>query len=246
MTDEYALPKVHIGQKKVRRYGGLIERADLGLHAQIAAVVARQVPKGARVLDMGAGQGALAKRLQDAGFDVHAVDVAVDDFEAQGVPFEALDFDDPAAVESFLAQHEGSFDAVLGIEVIEHVENQWSYVRQLHRLLKPGGVMLITTPNVTSWLSRATFLFRGRFHQFADEDLSYGHISPVTPWELELMLTRVGYEDVRIRSAGTLPPLFLTGPNAATVLSLLFLPLRPLLRGFVDGWCVMATGRRPG
>ncbi|GAB3065854.1 class I SAM-dependent methyltransferase [Pedococcus soli] len=242
---EYRLPRVHLGKKRPRSYGGLLERADLGLHAQIASVVSANATPGARILDMGAGEGALAKRLRDRGFDVRAVDVDVEGFKAPGVPFEVLDFDDPAAVDGFINRNEGAFDVVLGIEVIEHVENQWSYARQLYRLLKPGGLMLVTTPNVTSWLSRATFLFRGRFHQFADEDVSYGHISPISAWELDLMLTRIGYHDVEIRSAGTLPPVFITGFNSVTLLSLLFLPLRPLLRGFLDGWCIMATARTP-
>lgn len=242
---EYRLRKVHVGRKQVRRYAGLLERADLDLHSQIAHVVLQQVPTGAKVLDMGAGEGALSKRLQDGGLDVRAVDVDVAGFQAEAVPFEPLNFDDPLSVAAFVSRNDSAFDVVLGIEVIEHVENQWAYVRQLLRLLKPGGLIVITTPNVTSWLSRATFLFRGRFHQFADEDESYGHISPITPWELELILNRIGCEDVKIRSAGTLPPIYLSGFNAATLLSLLFLPLRPLLKGFLDGWCIMATARRP-
>ena len=83
--------------------------------------------------------------------------------------------------------------------------------RQFQRLLKPEGIMLITTPNVTSWLSRAMLLLRGRFHPFADEDVSYGHISPITPWcELELIDPRRTGR-CQDRSAGTLPPVYVSG-----------------------------------
>ena len=48
-------------------------------------------------------------------------------FEADGVSFEGLTFDDPVRREAFIARNQLSFDVVLAIEVIEHVENQWSY-----------------------------------------------------------------------------------------------------------------------
>jgi cyclopropane fatty-acyl-phospholipid synthase-like methyltransferase len=237
--------KIFLGPKKVERYNGMVIKADLHLHEQIADRIRSQVAVGRHVLDLGAGEGALSARLVDLGYQVTAVDKDEASFKCSEVTFRRVDFDQPAEVSAFVDEFGSEFDAVLGIEVIEHVKDQWQYVSQLMRLVKPGGLILITTPNTSSWLSRLQFFFTGRFHQFGNSDLSYGHISPVTSWELDLILRRSGAVDINIQSAGTLPALYLTGFNRMSILNVFVLPLRFLMRGMLDGWCVMATARRP-
>jgi len=237
--------KIFLGRKRVEHYHGMVIHADLGLHEQIAAIVQSQVAVGQCVLDLGAGEGALSARLVDLGYRVIAVDKDEANFKCSDVSFRRVDFDRSADISAFVDDHEASFDAVLGIEVIGHVQDQWQYVSHLMRLVKPGGLILITTPNVTSWLSRLLFFFNGRFHQFGNGDLEYGHINPITPWELDLILRRSGAVDINLQPAGTLPALYLTGLNPMSILNVLILPLRFLMRGMLDGWCVMATARRP-
>lgn len=233
-----------IGKKSLQYYKGLLIKADRGLHEQIAERVLAEVPAGGRILDLGAGEGALSARLADLGYAVTAADKDAESFRCTQSAFSRINFDSAEEIEHFVQKHEGVFDAVLGIEVIEHVQDQWQYVRQLMRMARPGGLILVTTPNTTSWLSRVLFLLTGRFHQFADGDLSYGHISPISPWELELILRESGAADISLVPAGTLPPLYLTGVNKLSLLSLLMVLLRPLMRGIADGWCIMATARR--
>ena len=55
----------------------------------------------------------------------------------------------------------GRFDAINLVEVIEHIENQPQLIRELARVLKADGVVLITTPNILNILSRLRFLFTG-------------------------------------------------------------------------------------
>jgi cyclopropane fatty-acyl-phospholipid synthase-like methyltransferase len=232
-----------VGRKKPEYYDGLLVKADLGLHQQIAAAVEQTVPAGGRVLDLGAGAGALSARLRDLGYTVVAADVDQHSFQARGVEFVALDFDDVAAVRGFTEQHAGEFDAVLGIEVIEHVEDQWAYVRGLAAMVRPGGAVVLSTPNITSWLSRLHFLRTGRFHQFDDADLSYGHISPITSRSLRIVLERCGLTVQLMEPAGTLPPLYV-GDRTSGLKSLLALPLRPFQHGMLDGWCVLTVATR--
>lgn len=236
--------KFHFGRKKPQYYKGLLIKADLGLHDQIAEKIQNEVKQGGAILDLGAGEGALSQRLSDMGYLVTAVDMDSDNFKCADVKFTKVNFDSTDEVSHFVSQHEGEFDAVMGIEVIEHVEDQWQYVRQLLRMAKKGGLVIITTPNTTSWISRLVFFFTGRFHQFLDDDLSYGHISPISPWELELILKKSGADQVKILPAGTLPPIYITGFNKLTILGLLILPVRLVMRGILDGWCVMASARR--
>lgn len=238
------MKKIFFGRKKAEFYKGLLIKADLGLHEQIAEKIQSEVSLGGKILDLGAGEGALSARLSDLGFQVTAADKDQDNFKCMQANFSRINFDSPEEVAKFVAQHEEEFDAVLGIEVIEHVQDQWQYVRQLMRMAKKGGLVLITTPNTASWISRLLFFFTGRFHQFADGDLSYGHINPISPWELELILRESGASQVSILPSGTLPPIYITGLNKLTILNLLILPIRPVMSGILDGWCVMATARK--
>ena len=62
---------------------------------------------------------------------------------------------------AFLPFRTASFDAVDLVEVIEHIENQPQLIRELARVLKPGGVALISTPNMLeSHVASAVFIYR--------------------------------------------------------------------------------------
>ena len=225
-------------------YKGLLIRADYGLHEQIASIVNEKLPNGGRILDLGCGQGALSLRLHDMGYQVHAVDIDPSDFKCTEVPFEQLDFNNKGAVTSFIERHRDSFDLVIGIEVIEHIENGWEYVRMLRTLAKTGGFILISTPNVTNWLSRFVFLFTGKFHQFREEDLSYGHISPITAYHLGLILRSEKLDEIDIRPGGLLPPFWIDRSGYLLFLNFLNLFFYPLMKGIKKGWCIIATARK--
>jgi ubiquinone/menaquinone biosynthesis C-methylase UbiE len=49
---------------------------------------------------------------------------------------------------------DNSFDSIVSFQVIEHIENDKLYIKEIHRVLKPGGIALITTPNRPVSLSR--------------------------------------------------------------------------------------------
>ena len=107
--------------------------------------------RGGRVLDVGCGTGRVAIALSLRGFDVDAVDIAADVVE-QGrelagrcgtdVAFSVADFSrsEPRFVDS-------AYDAVVCSEVLEHVEDWRGIVDNIARVLKPGGVLVLTTPN---------------------------------------------------------------------------------------------------
>lgn len=236
---------IFFGKKSPQYYNGLLIQADLGVHEKIADYISKHINAHGSVLDLGAGEGALSARLADMGFSVTAADKEENNFKCKNARFHKVNFDDAEEIGNFVSNYENKFDVVMGIEVIEHVQDQWQYIRQLIKMVKPGGIVLVTTPNTTSWLSRLIFLFTGHFHQFSDKDLSYGHISPISSWELELILNNSGATEVEICSAGTLPPLYITGFNKISLLGILIFPLRFIMSGILDGWCVMATARKP-
>jgi len=227
-----------------RHYKGLEVKADDHLHGQLADLVQGLAKPGATVVDVGAGAGALAQRLHDLGYDVLAVDVDEKPFGAE-VPFQRLDFNDRAAVDGFLRAHQGRFDVVLGIEVIEHVENPWQYLRDLRALAKPGGHVVVSTPNVTSAFSRVWFLVRGRHAQFDENDLAYGHINPVSEWELHTIARGVGLEVVEVRPGGHFGLWLPTAAPKVRLANLAAVLLAPVMRGLKHGYCLVAVLRRP-
>lgn len=237
--------KIFFGRKSPEYYKKLLIKADFGLHEQIARKVSAKISKGSRVLDFGAGEGALSERLFDMGYKVTAADKDAENFKSKNCDFFPVNFDRPDEVDFFVKKHENQFDVVLGVEVIEHVQDQWKYIRQLMAMVKPGGIFLITTPNTASWLSRVIFLFTGRFHQFADADLSYGHINPISPWEIGLMMKDAGAKNIEISSAGTLPPIYIVRSPKILLINAFALLLRPFSSGMLDGWCVMAIAQKP-
>ena len=146
-----------------------------GLHEFVGErVLARHARPGVRAADLGAGPGAMAARLRSLGCDVLAVDHNLNGFEAE-VPHVTLDLDQP----DFASQlGTASFGLVTAIEVIEHVESPIGFLRNVGRLLTPGGVAVLTTPNVDSLAARSKFLLQGKIRTM-DEHSEPTHISPV-------------------------------------------------------------------
>jgi SAM-dependent methyltransferase len=169
----------------------LRERTIGGLHDFILReVLHRYSPDSGPAIDLGAGSGALAVRLRDAGWDVRAADINRQEYKAD-VPFVHVNLD------------EGNFSALIGerkyglvtaVEVIEHVESPIGFLRNVARLLRPKGLAVLTTPNVDNAPARLKFFLTGRLRMM-DEKSDPTHISPIF-WDLlqRQYLPRVGLQ----------------------------------------------------
>lgn len=93
---------------------------------------------------------------------------------------------------------EGLADVVAAVEVIEHLENPRAFFRELFRLVKPGGTVLVTTPNQQSFLSLMTLVVKGRFSEF--QDVHYpAHLTALLEIDLRRIAAECGLADVAVK-----------------------------------------------
>ena len=114
--------------------------------------LSRELTPGARVLDVGCGRGVILGALAEQGFEVHGLEISAE--AARGV--------DPRA-EIRIAENlkdaeyrTASFDQVILWHVLEHLIDPAGTLREVHRILKRGGRLIVAVPNFSSLQARTT------------------------------------------------------------------------------------------
>ncbi len=122
--------------------------------AQIAALYGRDLTQtlpftDLRILDIGCGGGLLSEPMARLGADVVGADAAAGNIPVAQVHAKQsnLEIDYRHTTAETLADAGEQFDAVLNMEVVEHVADPQAYLQACQTLLKPGGVMLCSTIN---------------------------------------------------------------------------------------------------
>jgi len=106
--------------------------------------------EGEKILDVGCASGSVSQYIGQLGYKVHGIDVlensikiAEEFFNHKNVTYEIRDLiKNPFP--------ENSFDCILFLETIEHVENPAQFFKEFFRILKPNGCIILSTPNATS------------------------------------------------------------------------------------------------
>jgi SAM-dependent methyltransferase len=166
----------------------------------VAEAWSKEQAAGKRLLDLGAGHGATSEALAGLGFRVVATDYGMSHPMSDGIlRVGGVDLN------RCLPFRPASFDAVDLIEVIEHIENQPQLVREIGRVLKPRGLLVISTPNVLNVMSRVRFLFtgflRGRVRpvHYTSGPGRAPNIYLIHFYELYYLLFHYGFEIVELR-----------------------------------------------
>jgi SAM-dependent methyltransferase len=174
--------------------------APPGLHEFVEVQAKKWFRSGGDVLDLGAGSGALALRLRDAGLHVVTADGMSTKLSALGFRCHQVDFN-----ERFAKIIGAQFDGLVAVELIEHLENPWQSLREISSLLKPSGRAIVTTPNINSVTSKARFVRFGCFDWFTPQDrAALGHISPISPPILIEAAEKAGLKVLHIGGFGPL------------------------------------------
>jgi 2-polyprenyl-3-methyl-5-hydroxy-6-metoxy-1,4-benzoquinol methylase len=134
------------------KFQPLIERLVRIVGERHISFLSRGLAPGARVLDVGCGRGVVLGPLADRGFEVHGVEISA----------EATRGADPRAeirIAPRLADagyEDQFFDTVMIWHVLEHLHDPRGVLEEVHRILRPGGRLIVAVPNLSSLQARWT------------------------------------------------------------------------------------------
>jgi SAM-dependent methyltransferase len=162
---------------------------------------------GARILDLGLSRGLLLERFRRyPGVELGGIEI--DPTEAERAREHGLEpvahfinvFDGHRLV-ARLPFDDDSADVVLAGEIVEHIVDTESFVREILRVLRPGGATVLSTPNILWWKHRLALL-GGRYPDALDYRTRYGddfgHVRIFTPKLMRGLLEEAGFADVRV------------------------------------------------
>lgn len=151
-------------------------------------------PKG-RLLDIGCSTGQWALFWKNNGWESYGIDVNnenVSQAEKLGIKTKLCDLNSQQ-----IPFADNYFDVIIAGEVIEHLVDTDSFVRNLFRCLKIGGYLLITTPNLVSFENRLRMLL-GFYPIWVEYRLANsGHVRAYTPRVLKKQLHSMGFKVVK-------------------------------------------------
>lgn len=167
-------------------------------------LVEREAQPGARVLEYGAVPLLMTAALAERGYAVSALDVGPERF-AGAIAELGLDVRRCDVETELVPFAEDEFDVVLFNEIFEHLRiNPLFTLREVLRVLRPGGALLLSTPNLRSLRGLKNLLVHGEAHVAAPDVYSQyekletlghmGHVREYTTKEVATLLTRIGFE----------------------------------------------------
>ena len=167
---------------------------------RVEAVLAH-APQGGAVLDVGCGDGYLLFQLRSRyqkliGLEYSASRLADAERHLADLPFQGV----LGSAERMDALPDASLDCIVSADTIEHIPDVYAAASELFRVLRPGGSLVINTPNIASLKRRITLLL-GRFpgtsqpNEGLGSDLLFdgGHLHYFTFRSLRLLLERAGF-----------------------------------------------------
>jgi SAM-dependent methyltransferase len=174
-------------------YANYVAAAELKklTFARRAQLIARR-RSGGRLLDVGASCGFFVDEALGAGFDAYGVELSHEAVsKAPDALRRRLSVGD---VNALLLSDTQPFDVVTAFDLVEHVFDPIDFLTQLRRVMRSGGLIAITTPDVSHPLR---YVLRARWPMFQPMQ----HTVLFSRRGLRLALTRAGYEDVEISAA---------------------------------------------
>ena len=136
------------------------EQIDLSLQKRIdqrVEEILQYVYPADKILELGCGKGLLAARLnQKVHAEIHGIDISSSGvLLAKKLGIKAIKAD----LNRTLPYKNNTFDVIFSDQLLEHIYDTDNLINEMYRILKPGGVAVTITPNLSFWLNRILFLF---------------------------------------------------------------------------------------
>ncbi|MFL6101005.1 MAG: methyltransferase domain-containing protein [Actinomycetales bacterium] len=187
------------------------KEGDGSSHAVMLQMLDRLPPS--RILDLGCSGGLFAERARAAGHHVTGVDAV----EVEGVRERTDRFYLADLEEGIPAEVGARYDVVVAGDVIEHLSRPGLLLREIHRVLRPGGQLLLSVPNFGHWYPRVR-VATGLFGYDRRGILDSTHLRFFTRSTLRRTVRQAGF-DVLDESATGLPLGAIGGAGAGVALS---------------------------
>jgi len=157
-----------------------------------------------KLFDLGCGNGAVARKLIEAGYQVTGVDPSQEGIrQAAGIPGARLEV---GSSEDDLRERYGTFPLVVSLEVVEHVFAPRTFARRAFDLLEPGGTAIISTP-YHGYMKNLLLALSGHMDEHFTALWDNGHIKFWSRKTLTRLLEEAGFRDIQFRRVGRIPPL---------------------------------------
>lgn len=173
------------------------------LYLDILLRYLRSDPTIRRVLDAGCGNGSFTASLADAGFDMYGIDLSESGINVARRENPKAQFAVASVYDDFRKVFPGvdSFDAIVSIEVIEHLYDPRTLARRAHEALRPGGLFIVTTP-YWGYLKNVALALTNRIDRALTALWDGGHIKHFSRQTLSALLLEQPFEMVGFSGAG--------------------------------------------
>ena len=165
---------------------------------QRAANLIRQYRRSGRLLDVGTGFGFFPAEMKKRGWETAGIEISQKAMDYARDVLGLTILPGPLEKAAFPDNH---FDAATAFYVIEHLSHPMAFLRECHRILKPGGLLLLRYPHTTP--------IKNLLHFFGIKNRLYdlpAHLSDFSPKMIQLCLEKIGFEKCRHSIGGyTLP-----------------------------------------
>lgn len=182
-------------------------------------LVLGRFPQGrARILDLGCGDACFLSQFDQTqkNFELYGFDLSVNQLAKAKKRLPKAQFQQ-GSLSNVFPFEDNFFDAIYCGEVLEHLVNPDHFMREAFRVLKPGGTLTMTTPNLFAWYNRVFMLFGisplfleystedssvgyGVLKRFKASEATVGHLRIFHPEAFKEIQTKYGFEIVDLKS----------------------------------------------